>query len=1083
MRLGSFLLKSSPNLAFSLALLNKFDAKIYSMKKHYFDAVIFDLDGVITDTASTHSTAWKKMFDDFLRTHAEKTNTPFREFTHEQDYLPYVDGKPRYQGVDSFLKARDIELPFGDPNDAPKEKTICGLGNRKNTLFNKSIQAGNVRVYQSTVNFMHQLRDAGIRIGVASSSKNAKVVLETVGLLDLIETRVDGVASAKLGLMGKPQADIFTTACDNLGVHYDRTVIVEDAVSGVQAGQKGGFGLTIGVARDNNAQALRINGADIVVEDLAEIDIEKIDQWFAKGLEDDLWSISYHDYRPELEGTRETLLSIGNGFFATRGALEESFAGKENYPGTYITGLYNRLESEVSGRIISNEDMVNTPNWLPITFKVEDGEWFSPSPSALSGTSPIRDELERGDIKKISRCLDFRTGILRRELIVEDAEGNQTKIISQRLASMDNPHLAALRYEITPLNYTKKISVRSILDGEIINAGVARYKDLNSKHLEGIKVDGKGNRSSLLVKTNQSKILIAEEAHLFITVDGQKIVPNFEQIHAPAKVKTFFTVDVKEGIPLTVDKLVAVYASNQEQVENTVAEPIQSMNEAAQDALSQKRSFDGIRKKSEAAWTKIWKKIDIEIVGDRKAQKLIRLHLYHTMLSASPHNKDFDAGLPARGLHGEAYRGHIFWDELYIQPFLNFHFPEIARSALMYRYRRLDAARQYAKENGFDGAIFPWQSGSSGDEETQTLHLNPLSGKWGEDYSILQRHVSLAVAYNIWDYLWGNEDQDFLENYGAEVFLEICRFWAKKANFDEKSGRYSIVGVMGPDEFHEKYPNTNEGELKNNSYTNILVAWSLRRSFDLLNKMSKKAKTTLLEKLQLSDDELTRWQDISKRLTIPINNEGVLEQFEGYFALKELDWAHYREKYGNIHRMDRILKAEGKSPDDYKVAKQADALMIFYVLGEEKVKSILGDLGYAPPDDFLRLNFDYYLPRTSHGSTLSRLVHAYLADLLGDKQLSWQLYAEALESDFVDIQGGTTKEGIHLGVMTGTVFFALRAFAGIDTSKEKLSVSPSLPAHWRELRFNIGFKGHRYHLEITPSRIQKEEKQLHKKES
>ena len=241
------------------------------MKKHNFDAVIFDLDGVITDTASTHSTAWKQMFDEFL--HTQKA--PFQEFTHEKDYLPYVDGKPRYQGVNSFLESRGIELSFGDPSDTPEKITVCGLGNRKNELFNKSIQAGNVNVYQGTVDLMHALKDAGVRIGVASSSKNAKVVLETVGLLDLIETRVDGVASAKLGLMGKPQADIFTTACDNLGVNYDRAVIVEDAISGVQAGRNGGFGLVLGVAREGNAHDLRINGADIVLEDLAEIDIEE----------------------------------------------------------------------------------------------------------------------------------------------------------------------------------------------------------------------------------------------------------------------------------------------------------------------------------------------------------------------------------------------------------------------------------------------------------------------------------------------------------------------------------------------------------------------------------------------------------------------------------------------------------------------------------------------------------------------------------------------------------------------------------------------------------------------------------------
>jgi beta-phosphoglucomutase family hydrolase len=1028
------------------------------MKKHNFDAVIFDLDGVITDTASTHSTAWKQMFDEFL--HTQKA--PFQEFTHEKDYLPYVDGKPRYQGVNSFLESRGIELSFGDPSDTPEKITVCGLGNRKNELFNKSIQAGNVNVYQGTVDLMHALKDAGVRIGVASSSKNAKVVLETVGLLDLIETRVDGVASAKLGLMGKPQADIFTTACDNLGVNYDRAVIVEDAISGVQAGRNGGFGLVLGVAREGNAHDLRINGADIVLEDLAEIDIEGIDQWFLEGLEDEKWSISYDDYLPELEGTREALLSVGNGFFGTRGALEESSANDVNYPGTYIAGLYNALDSEVGGRTVSNEDFVNVPNWLPITFKIGNGEWFEPRKFSIPrGEMPDRAEGGNRGIKKISRKLDFRTGLLTRKMIFADNYGNETEIISQRLASMDNPYLAALHYEITPLNYDEKITVRSILDGDIINAGVARYSDLSSKHLDAVRTEGEGNRSTLVVKTNQSDVIITEEARLSVALDGQEIKPDFKHNHAPAKITSTFKVDAKEGVSLTVEKLVAIDASHQNQAE--------SKFDAARDALSQR--FDSIQKDSASVWKKIWDKADIQIKGDRISQKMIRLHLYHSFVTVSPHNAQLDAGIPARGLSGEAYRGHIFWDELYILPFLNLQLPETARSILMYRYRRLDAARKLAQGYKAQGAIFPWQSGGSGGEETQTLHLNPLSGKWGEDYSILQRHISLAVAHNIWDYLWANEDQDFLENYGVEIFLEVCRFWAGKATL-KSNGRYDNAGVMGPDEFHEKYPDATEGGLKNNSYTNILVAWAFRRAFDLLKMMSADSKKTLLEKLSLSNDELARWQDVSTKLKISLNDDGIMEQFEGYFALKELDWDHYREKYENIHRMDRILKSEGKSSDDYKVAKQADTLMIFYVLGEKEVRAILDDLGYAPAEDFLATNFYYYLPRTSHGSTLSRLVHAHLAWELGDKELGWQLYIQALESDYIDIQGGTTKEGIHAGVMTGTVFFALRAFAGLDLSGEKPKLSPNLPKHWREMKFNIGFKGKRYQFVVTPEGVE-----------
>jgi beta-phosphoglucomutase family hydrolase len=250
------------------------------MGTYSFDAVIFDLDGVITKTALVHAAAWKKMFDEYLKERERKYQEPFKEFTHANDYLPYVDGKPRYMGVASFLESRGIHLPFGDPEDPPDKETVCGLGNMKNRAFNQVLKEDGAEVYDSTITFIHALKDAGIRVGVASSSKNCKAVLEVTGLLDLFETRVDGVVSSELGLKGKPEPDIFTTACDNLGVMYGRSVVVEDAVSGVQAGANGNFGLVLGIAREGNEEELKRNGANIVVKDMEEIDIDKVESWF-----------------------------------------------------------------------------------------------------------------------------------------------------------------------------------------------------------------------------------------------------------------------------------------------------------------------------------------------------------------------------------------------------------------------------------------------------------------------------------------------------------------------------------------------------------------------------------------------------------------------------------------------------------------------------------------------------------------------------------------------------------------------------------------------------------------------------------
>ncbi len=247
-----------------------------------FKSVIFDLDGVITKTALVHAAAWKEAFDEYLRLRETRDKEPFREFTHQDDYLPYVDGKPRYKGVKSFLESRGINIPFGEPTDSADAETVCGIGNRKNEKFKEVLRTKGAEVYASTIELIKELKSNGIRIGVASSSKNCKPILEAVGIEDLFETRVDGVVSAELGLQGKPEGDIFVRAAANLETEPCESIVVEDATSGVAAGRNGCFGLVLGIARENNTTELIENGADLVVDDLRDINIDIIQEWFGR---------------------------------------------------------------------------------------------------------------------------------------------------------------------------------------------------------------------------------------------------------------------------------------------------------------------------------------------------------------------------------------------------------------------------------------------------------------------------------------------------------------------------------------------------------------------------------------------------------------------------------------------------------------------------------------------------------------------------------------------------------------------------------------------------------------------------------
>ncbi len=238
-----------------------------------FDAVLFDLDGVLTATAKVHAASWKKTFDEYLKQRADKNNEPFKPFDLDQDYSLYVDGKPRYEGVKSFLESRDIHLPYGDPSDPPDRETICGIGNRKEELVLKTLKNEGVEVYDGSVAWVKQLRQAGIKIAVVSSSKNCQAVLQAGGIEDLFDDRVDGHTVEDQKLPGKPAPDTFLKAAEFLGAPPKRAVVVEDAISGVQAGRNGKFGLVIGVNRkdQSHADGLRENGADIVVNDLREM--------------------------------------------------------------------------------------------------------------------------------------------------------------------------------------------------------------------------------------------------------------------------------------------------------------------------------------------------------------------------------------------------------------------------------------------------------------------------------------------------------------------------------------------------------------------------------------------------------------------------------------------------------------------------------------------------------------------------------------------------------------------------------------------------------------------------------------------
>lgn len=757
------------------------------------------------------------------------------------------------------------------------------------------------------------------------------------------------------------------------------------------------------------------------------------------------WILKYDDWNPDQQPLREALCTLGNGYFATRGAAEEVTAGGQHYPGTYLARGYNRLETEVSGRIIENEDLVNWPNWLCLSFRVEGGEWF---------------DIVAVHILEFEQSLDLHRGVLNRRVRFRHANDRETTLVSRRLVQMDNPHLAAIEWTLTPENWSGAIDIRSALDGTVSNGGVERYRDLSSQHLELLDAGRVGEDGVYLnVQAVQSHVQMVQAARTRVFQDSGCVALDRKTELDDGIAQQRLHVHCEREKPLRVEKIVALYTSR----DFAISEPTLAAREAIQHA----GSFAELLETHARAWSHLWNRADIEISdGDAQAQLVLRLHIFHLLQTTSFNSIDLDTGVPSRGWHGEAYRGHIFWDELYIFPFLNLRIPELTRALLMYRQRRLPAARRLAREHGYRGAMFPWQSGSSGREESQELHLNPQSGRWIPDNTHRQRHINAAIAYNVWQYYQATGDIEFLSFYGAEMLLEIARFWASIAEYNSEQGRFEIRNVVGPDEFHTQYPDSDSLGLNNNAYTNVMAAWVIRTARRALDLLADERKAELIEDLQLGDEELQRWDEVAHKMFVPFHDERIISQFEGYADLAEFDWDGYRKKYGDIQRLDRILEAEDDTPNRYKASKQADVLMLFYLFSCEELREIFSGLDYAFDPQMIPENIDYYMRRTSHGSTLSRVVHSWVL-ARSDRERAWHLFQDALKSDVSDIQGGTTPEGIHLGAMAGTVDVIQRCYTGIEMREEVLWLNPCLPDELQDIRLRIRYRGHWLRLHVT----------------
>jgi len=995
------------------------------------DAVLFDMDGVVTNTAAIHAAAWKRLFDEVIRDPRAGSEARARSFDEVEDYRRYVDGRSREDGVSAYLSAQGIVIERGEPGDPSDAWTVAGLAARKNDLFLGELRKRGLRSFPGTTELLRRLRDAGVPVGLVTASRNATEMLAAAGLAEMFDTVVDGQVAMDGGLPGKPDPAMFLEAARRLGARPDRTAVVEDAVSGITAAHRGGFGLVVGIDRQGRRDELEAAGADIVVNDASELDL-------GASLTDP-WVLVYQGFDPAHEGHREALTALGNGYMVTRGARPEHTGDQTHYPGTYLAGVYNRLTSSIHGRSMEEEHLVNVPNWLPLDIRIGNGPWWS------SGKVTTHDE---------RRELDLRRGVSTRYATLVGRRGDRLDVVQTSFVSMDDPHLAVLETRLVPLGWSGPVTLRTGIDAGVRNANVAAYIGSDTTHLGPPKFTTVGDTVLCEVQTRHSEIRIATavDVHFSGAIGGWADPGSRTGLRYSRDVE----LSLVDGESVTLTKTAATYTSR----DAAIASP----SGAALDRLRiHGANTAAAIERHEAEWRRIWQLFETTLDSDPLSQLVLNLHIFHLLQSLSPHTAELDAGVPARGLHGEGYRGHVFWDEIFVLPVLDLRTPAVARALLDYRWRRLDAARAAARAAGRRGALFPWQSGSDGREETPEHLYNPRSERWMPDNSRRQRHVGLAVAYNAWQHFQVTGDRDWLADRGADLIIEVARFFAATAVHDPEIDRFHISGVMGPDEYHDGYPGDPGEGLTDSTYTNVMAAWVCERAGETLRELAGYARDGVVDRLSISDEELTLWSRLGRRLTVPIHADGILSQFDGYENLVEFDWAGYRNRYGNIGRLDLILEAEGDTTNRYKLSKQPDVVMLVYLLGQEGLKRQLARLGYPFSDDDLARTVAYYLERSSNGSTLSRVVNASVMASL-DEARSWSLFREALLADLDDTQGGTTREGIHLGAMAGTVDLIARSFAGLRFDSKRISFAPRLPPRLANVRFQFAYRGHRINV-------------------
>lgn len=715
------------------------------------------------------------------------------------------------------------------------------------------------------------------------------------------------------------------------------------------------------------------------------------------------WNITEKEFKLENNHHNETIFSLGNGYMGLRGTLEEDFTGPSNKttPGFYINGIYEE-EEIIYGEYAPKQpkkcqSIINLMDWTKVNLFIGQEKF----------------DLIEGKIDNYKRTLDFKNGLLKRSLVWTTEHNKKVKINIERIISFENEHVGAIKYSITPLNFDGNLKIVSSFSGNVRN-----HHHLRNKKSLFLKQKGIENSCPyLLMETNNSNISVG--GCIFNNIEGVKDeYITLNKVINKEEIKEEFNINGIEGEEYTLEKFAAFYTSrdvDQDKILDNCFREISKING---------KGFEYLKRKQQEYLEEYWKYSDVKIEGDLGLQQAFRYNALQILQSTGKNGK---TNIAAKGLTGEYYEGHYFWDtETYIIPFFNYSHPEIARELLNFRYKILDEARNNAGRMKLDGALFPWR----------TINGKEASGNFLG--STVQYHINADIAFAINKYINATEDYEFLYNKGAEILFETARMWVSLGHFEKlKDNKFCINEVCGPDEY--------KPAVNNNCYTNYMAKFNLEYAVNIYNKLKdedSKRLNEILENIELSKEEIEEWKKAAGNMFLPYNeNLGINPQDASFIYKEDIDIESIPTK-----ELPLVQNWHPLTIWRYKILKQADVILLMLFMG----------------DNFSleqkRKNYDYYEPKTTHDSSLSPSIHSIMASEIGYYDDAYDYFIQTARLD-LDDYNENAYQGLHTACMGSNWMVLVQGFAGMRNYNGKLRFDPYLPSQWDGYRFKIKYRG------------------------